>query len=126
MNTIGDESLFDLEKIYNFLLYKDIAKLKKRKNNYQTKVDAFNEEKIKDPNFQPFLTKGLMGKDCKTCEVSQLASEISWRETTMPDGPRFKERLDTYIKNLPKGPTEKQVYRQKVLEAEKYLWEIVQ
>jgi hypothetical protein len=83
---VGEQNAFDVEKLYQFQLQKDLEKINKIKGNYQQRVDKFVDRRMRDPLFKQVAAEKSLGKSGKFVELLPLSSRESWMLTSQPYG----------------------------------------
>ena len=112
-------------RIISYIVNRDVKILRKRKN-YKEQAKKFIDDQLKDPQY--FNKFGAVhdvksvGTSGDMAAVSKHSKEISWKATSLPDGPMYQKRYQEYLDNLPKGPTEEELAQMEKERYEKEIW----
>lgn len=124
-NSADQDHRDDIENIANYIKERDIAILRKQKN-YPDQVRKYYEKRQTDPEYRKVSEVKTVGMNGRLVEVADKAIDISWKATSAPDGPRWKERYEAWLASLPKGPTEEEIARWAKEKDEKEMWVKIQ
>ena len=121
----GEESRDDLEKIHEYIVQRDLEILRKKKN-VKLQTQEFIKQRLTDPLYKEVSSTKTLGINGKLSDVAIAASDVSWKATSQPDGPRWKQRYEAWLASLPKGPTEEEIARWAKEKDEKSMWVKIQ
>ena len=122
----GEESTFDMQKIYQFQLEKDIKKITKKKGFYKERNARHVELRETDPEYRKVAVPLTTGKDGLFTDTLPLTVEDSWKLTTKPYGELAHKRYLHYLAHIPPGPTEEVINDKIQRAADKQLWKTIQ
>lgn len=118
----GEESSFDINKIYEFQLQRDIAKIKQSRGTYKERNNAFLHTRDKDPFYHELAKKSDLAIDGKFNELLEYTAEPSWKETSQPYGEIAHKRYIEYLNSIPPGPTPEMIQDVDQREQDNKLW----
>jgi hypothetical protein len=120
---LGEENPFDVQKIYNFQLEKDIKKLTTKKGKYQDRNSRFLEIRKLDEDYKRVAVPLAVATHGNFKEILEYTTEESWKATSRPYGEQAHKRYLDYAANIPKGPSEEAVLDKAQRKMDKELWE---
>jgi hypothetical protein len=122
----GEETSFDVDKLYGFQLEKDIKKIRTMKGSYEARNNMYLNIRATDPYYQAVASVPQLGKRANFRDLLQHTTETSWRVTSQPYGVIAHKRYLEYLHNLPKGPSEDEVRDRLQRKTDNELWENIQ
>jgi hypothetical protein len=121
----GEERPYDIEKIYEFQLYRDLAKINEVKGPFQERNERFLRLRHRDPIYHEIAKTPNAGSDGNFTDLLKYTAEDSWRLTSKPYGEIAHKRYLEYLANLPKGPTEEEIHDKEQRTRDRDLWKKV-
>ena len=118
----GEENKYDLQKIYNYQLSKDIEKIKTIKGKYVDRNNIFLSVRMEDPFYEAVATYPKLAIDGDFIHLLPYTIEESWRSSSKPYGMIAHKRYLEYLANLPRGPTDEEIREAKQREVDSNLW----
>ena len=122
----GDESESDNDRVYAFMLNKDVEKLKGRKMNYANRNKVYIDTRMKDEEYVKMNHVPQLGLLGNVEEIAQLTHDQSWRVTSKPKGPLHDKRFKRWETGLPEGPSAEEIMYHRRIRETKLLWKQVQ
>lgn len=122
----GEESAFDVDKLYEFQLKKDIQKIRAVKGTYKSRNNLYLGIRQNDPYYQAVASAPQSGKDGNFADLLHRTTDHSWRSTSQPYGIIAHKRYLEYLRNLPKGPSEDEIRDRLQRKTDNDLWEQIQ
>jgi hypothetical protein len=123
----GEESESDADRVYQYMLNKDVKKLKERtKTNYASRSKVYIDTRMKDPVYVDMNKVPMVGLLGNVEEVAEMTHDTSWRATTKPQGILYNKRFVRWRDGLPEGPTAETIMKHRRVRESKLLWKQVQ
>lgn len=120
---MGEENPFDVQKIYQFQLDKDIKKMTKQKGTYEQRNGRFLAIRAMDEEYKRVAIPAGIATHGNFKEILEYTTEESWKATSRPYGEQAHKRYLDYVANIPKGPSEEEVRDKLQRKMDKELWE---
>lgn len=120
---LGEENPFDVQKIYQFQLDKDIKKMTAKKGRYKDRSKRFLDIRQMDEEYKRIAVPSEIATHGNFVEILQYTTEESWKATSRPYGEQAHKRYLDYIANIPKGPTDEEIRDKAQRAMDKELWD---
>lgn len=120
---LGEENPFDVEKIYQFQLNKDITKLISKKGKYVDRNNRFLEMRKVDEEYKRVAVPQSIATHGNFLEILEYTAEESWKATSRPYGEQAHKRYLYYMNNIPPGPSDAEIQDKAQRKLDKELWE---
>eukprot|EP01038_Epipyxis_sp_PR26KG_P008877 gene8877-11974_t len=118
----GEQSDYDIGKLYEFQLNKDIEKIRNVKGTFATRNTRYVKMRESDPLYNQVAQPKLLGNDGNFITATTLTVEASWKATTQPYGEIAHKRYLEYLASIPKGPTEEEILAKAQHDMDHELW----
>lgn len=121
----GEEKPYDIEKVYQFQLEKDLAKIRQARGPYKERNDLYTQLRHEDPLYHEIAKTAPLGQDGDFNALLPYTKDESWKQTSKPYGEIAHKRYLEYLANLPKGPTDEEIKDKEQRQKDKDLWKKV-
>jgi hypothetical protein len=126
LRRVGEDSALDDERIYQYIISRDVEKMSKKRRNFDFKVALYEKAREIDPEYVALNAVNELGVNCDTEAVTKETIEESWRANSKPHGPLFKKRYIAWKTSLPTGPSEEEKKEARALRDQKLEWKRIQ
>lgn len=119
---LGEENPFDVQKIYQFQLNKDIEKLTKQKGKYKDRNKRFLQIRTIDEEYKRVAIPSNIANNGQFNEILEFTIDETWKLSSRPYGEQAHKRYLDYIANIPKGPSHNEIQDKAQRKMDKELW----